>query len=548
MASTYSLDPNDPNLLRVQLESGQVVPMAAHLAPQLQASGIMMQQGPGGVGPLASDGGGGAGNEPETLDADNGFAPLNEGSGGAPGQVPSSAGNSTQTSTYETDPQQGAYVAPQATVHGSAPTQELPAPAAQPQGSGWGATQGKSIMTGRSVSGGGGISEENKQGLSSAYDSQKAALQGHHDKLAEQKEQLRADTIIELAKQDAQLEEARNRRVALNKKLDDAEAQRREKQAKAEAAAVDPERWFRDRPTWAKALTGIATAISAASQRYIEGLQGQSSQPLRGVEIIRQAWQDDVANQKLLFEQAKDETDLADNRYQEMLRLYGTPEDAEKALVAQDMALTQKWLEAQAQEVQDTETLEGIKGLIAGLEVEKQSEIAKLAASHNSSVSESFTYVPPQMTYDGVPVDPKDEQGRRVRMPDGSPAWANTEADAKTANDFLSKAQFLKSGLARIEKLVAAGDRAGAEAVVQDLARTYNPMKGQGAMGQEESVSVIDNTMGNPGALFDLTGKGVRARAALGKSLRDLEDRVIGQYLSSDPRGLKPIKRGATVE
>lgn len=548
MASTYSLDPNDPNLLRVQLESGQVVPMAAHLAPQLQASGIMMQQGPGGVGPLASDGGGGAGNEPETLDADNDFAPLNEGSGGAPGQVPSSAGNATQTSTFESDPQQGTYVAPQAHVTGTAPTQELPAPAAQPQGSGWGSTQGKAIMTGRSVSGGGGISEENKKGLSSAYDSQKGALQGHYDKLEEQKAQLRADTVIELAKQDSQLEEARNRRVALNKKLDEADAARREKQAKAEAAAVDPERWFRDRPTWAKALTGIATAISAASQRYVEGLQGQSSQPLRGVDIIRQAWQDDIANQKLLFEQAKDETDLADNRYQEMLRLYGTPEDAEKALVAQDMALTQKWLEAQAQEVQDTETLEGIKGLIAGLEVEKQSEIAKLAASHNSSVSESFTYVPPQMTYNGMPVDKKDMQVRQVRMPDGSPAWANTEADAKMVNDYMSKSNFLRSGLERLNAAVAKGDRAAAESIVQDMARTYTVMKGQGAMGKDEGVGVIEGVFGDPSALFDPTDKGTRARAAFGANLRDLDDRIIGQYLSSDPHGMQPIKRGKVVE
>lgn len=241
-----------------------------------------------------------------------------------------------------------------------------------------------------------------------AYQSTQDVLARQRDDMAIAQEHARQEAERAVLEGREQLDAQRARRLEIDSDINALAKRRDEAQAAAEAAAVDPAKLM-GRAPWTVALAALAQGLQASANANMASAQirmGQAPTMTFDSNFLQQALDADVARQKMLYEQAKDTARAHDSRYREALDLYGTPEDAAKAIEAQDLAMLQQWAVTQKSRVTDAQQLQAYDMQISELERMKQERITQLEDASAAKVTEQWAQQPDRYVGGGAKQKP----------------------------------------------------------------------------------------------------------------------------------------------
>lgn len=344
----------------------------------------------------------------------------------------------------------------------------------------------------------------------------------------------------ELAFQHARLAGEREKRKRIDDGLREAEAkwQQRE-QALNDIPPAKMSGFWEDK--------GIAGALGAAMTLVANGLlaarQGRGGNDgFTQIRDIQNSW---VAEKRDQYERAADAATRARSRYGQLLELYGTPEQAEKALQAEAAVVTGKQIENFAR----MNTIPGKVAALQALQAQNGQEVIKLRnellAARRGEIEKTFVNKPDQ--YVGGPAKLKDDSRKRLfRLRDGSYVFHRDAGAADKDQDNYTASAKAAAAAARLRRL---RNQPGAKTdpelrgqIEGAAASLFLALKKKEALGtlDKGSLEFRDEWIGKPLDLIDFGG----ADAKLAEIERGAEDTVhdIEFYkLNQDEAGTVPL-------
>jgi len=346
----------------------------------------------------------------------------------------------------------------------------------------------------------------------------------------------------ELAFQHARLAGEREKRKLLDEGIRDAETkwQQRE-QSLGEMASPKMKDFWAD-----KGIAGrIGAAITIIAGGALQGYQGQSSNS--GMAMFQQIHGQWVDEKREEFERAKDATVRAKTRYGQMLELYGTPEEADKALRAEAAIVTGKQIENYAKMM----TIPGKVATLQALQAQNGQEVIKLRnellTARQGTIEKTFINRPDQYVGGGA-AKPKG-MDRMVRLPGGGYAWARSEVDARKVQDQVTALGSLKRDAQLLLELSKqAGNRipmGDAKAQMQTIkTRMMLTTKNAEQMGalDKGTQEVFDQMVGTPEDIINAGASGHLSEIVGGADAK-VND-LARDYLHADPDAVAPVVEG----
>ncbi len=193
--------------------------------------------------------------------------------------------------------------------------------------------------------------------------------------------------------QGAELVRKRQERADINKKIYALhnEAQHRWQTA-ANAKEIDPEQYDKNLGFFGRILAGLSIFLSRVGS-------GITKMPPYAEQAIQQARKDNIDAQKANWERTREAADMADNAFGRAVKMWGTPELAEKHMDIELQELENSKLRRMALATGDAEIIENTEKWIA----EKEAELGvKKAALLNDGAAEIETsYARTKPTYAG---------------------------------------------------------------------------------------------------------------------------------------------------
>jgi hypothetical protein len=376
---------------------------------------------------------------------------------------------------------------------------------------------------------------------------------------AERRDKLNRDTALlndEKAyyAQKNQLQKEESRQKEINKRTRLLQIERDNLDKEAREASVDPKRYFRDMSIWTK----IVAAVSAGLQGYQGGMTGQGGMP-PVIGLLQDLNKQDIEDQKLKMESAVARGKLANDRYEQAVKLWGDPDAAEMQMERDKLALVDGWLARQAAAQQaDAAASEAFATARQQIQERRIALDDELSLWGRAEIVDQMQATPKRMVGGGGGgggggASNKLRQ-RMVRMPDGSYKFAQDEKGAENARKFMLATQTsqrlakeiiaLRQESGAWERAVGTGKGAQLEAKVNQLRLNE---KNRFELGQLTGSDVEMMPVPDAHELFE-SGVDETLNTAIQDSTVQAGD-YAAQYLSDDPAGtLLPSGGGVAGE
>jgi hypothetical protein len=309
-----------------------------------------------------------------------------------------------------------------------------------------------------------------------------------------------------------QQEEAKQNEINNRTRLMQIERDNLDKEARE--ASVDPKRYFRDMSIWTK----IVAAVSAGLQGYQGGMTGQGGMP-PVIGLLQDLNKQDIEDQKLKMESAVARGKLANDRYEQALKLWGDPDAAEMQMERDKLALVDGWLARQAAAQQaDAAASEAFATARQQIQERLVTLDDELSLWGKAQVVDQMQATPQRLVGGGG------GGGARAAKPDPT--------QRRSAQETISNLQTVVEGMDRIEALEAEGKYAEAEALGNALIAPYSQATGSGQPQGGERETFLEEVFGDPGSRVYRHVPGTTANT--GKQRRsavkeDLQNRISKQ-------------------
>jgi hypothetical protein len=309
-------------------------------------------------------------------------------------------------------------------------------------------------------------------------------------------------------------------------------------------AKVEPGRWFKSQPTWAKILSAITIGIGAAAQGYMQGMRGiGGGPPIIG--LVQDINKQDIEDQKSQYEMLVQKGQRADNEYLRAMELWGDPELAELQMEKDKLTLAQGWLQTQAQARGQADQLQANYMQAANDMNQRIMELDEsLGMQGQARIVDNLQALPKMRTGGGRVGGGAVKRENVVRLPDGRVMFAPDGQTAKKVNEGMAAAGGALSKIAQLrrvatesnaaERALGVGDAATAESLTNQLLLDIKKAENLGALDQ----GAVEVGKGILGGASDLWRPGWEKKLdAYEKTVREGVQRNASQFLSEDPDG-----------
>lgn len=357
-----------------------------------------------------------------------------------------------------------------------------------------------------------------------------------------------ADTVKkqadQLAFQHARLAGEREKRKAIDESILEAQnaMQSRENELSQMPAPKMKDYWED------KGILGrIGSVLALVSGGALQGLQGRGDNP--GQTMLNGIYEQWAGEKREQYERAKDDAARAKTRYGQLIQLYGTPEEADKALRAEAAQVAGMQIENYAQMMKTPEQVAQLRALQAQNGQERIKLKSELLKAREGRIEKTYVNAPDRVVGGGGPkVNPKDAS-RLVRLPGGGYAYARSDVDARKVQDQVTAVGSIKRDAQLLMKLSQeAGNRipmSEAKAQMQTIKmRMMLATKNAEQMGalDKGTQEVFDQMVGSPENMINQGAAG-NLREIINGADGKVND-LTRDYLHVDPESTMPVLSG----
>lgn len=556
MADYYTIGAD--GLLLVNRNGQELPGMSPDMAPELEAAGIplLANQGSGGAGGAPGMGGGGftpIGQAPEVTDLPPSLATEQDagsmGSGGTSGmgEGGSSVSGSNMPSSATPMPppaptaEPGRPLPQAVELGGGMPEGGAPEPPRRAAPAKWVDTQLSPLrttqrqveyspyqeLTGEEIDERLAPIEERERILTDQF--KRDALRRAEADLARDEQYFQRRRLMEQEQQ---------RQAELNKRTRMFEKERDIHREQIQGMSVDPRRYFKSMPIWAKALAILA----AGAQQGLMARFGQTG-PNPMLQQLNELNQQDIESQRFDYENALKRGDDLDNRYRDALKMWGDPDAAEMQMEKDKLDLYDAYMareaESRAQGDQARVAFETARNELAERRMQLEEELNVRA---QNKVIDSMQATPKQLVGGGGGAATNKLRARAVRLPDGRIMFATDDASGKSANKFMfasSKAAKLAQEIIDLRKQSSAWERASGTGLGAELEAKVNELrlvqKERYELGALTESDIALTAVPNAHEVFE-AGAEEKLRSIASGAIKDAQD-YAQQNLSEDPEG-----------